>query len=147
MDIDKKKHILLDNIFNWCLSLCAFAFGIWQNSIDIIIFNTVLSIGFFVRSFRWLMYCYDKIFKRKVTIKTKGYRFFKREPIYMMHVSPKLFYSEIFFDDPKLNGKFILLEDNFALKHGDLLEVTYYKNSKVIETISTIAGAKVDSED
>ena len=59
-----------------------------------------------------------------------------------MHVSPKLFYSEIFFDDPKLKGKFILLEDNFALKHGELLEVTYYKNSKVVEKISTIQKRK-----
>ena len=142
MDIDKKKHILLDNIFNWCFSLCVFAFGIWINNIDIVIFNSMLSIGFFVRSFRWLLYCYDKIFKRKVTIATKGYRSFKRAPIYMMLDSTKLYYSEIFFDDSKLNGRFILLEDNFELKHGELIEMTYYKNSKVIETIATIRVAK-----
>ena len=82
MNIDKKKHILFDNIFNWCLSLCIYAVGIWQNNIDIIIFNTVLSIGFFVRSFRWLMYCYDKIFKKRQLLKPRDIVFLK-ESLYI----------------------------------------------------------------
>ena len=133
-----RKHIILDIIFSWSFCSFALAFGIWQNSIDLIIFDTIIFVWIFLRTFRWLMFIYDKVFGKIITVETKGYRFASKERVYAFDLSKKLHYSVISFDDCKLKGKYILLDDNTIFKHGELLEVTYYKNSKVIKTISKI---------
>lgn len=132
------KHIILDNVSMWCFSLLALAFGIWQGWIELLIFTALLSVYFFARSFRWLMFLFDKVLGRTITVKTKGYRFALKERVYMLDLTKKLCYSEILFDDSNLKGKFVLLDDNATFKHGDLLEITYYKNSKVIKSITRI---------
>ena len=134
-----RKHIILDIIFSWGFCSFALAFGIWHNSIDLIIFDTILFVYIFIRTFRWLMFIYDKVFCKIITVETKGYRFALKERVYFFDLTKKLHYSVIMFDDIKLKGKYILLDDNTIFKHGELLEVTYYKNSKVIKTISKIS--------
>ena len=49
----------------------------------------------------------------------------------------KLRYSELRFYDPKLKGRFTHFGDDI-FRSGDLLEMTYYKNSKVIKSIKKI---------
>lgn len=136
MKKDKMYHIILDNISMWCFSLLAFAFGIWQDDIDLLIFNGILSIGFFLRSFRWLLFIYDNTMGKTITIKTKGYRFSAKERVYFFDFAKKICYSVIMFDDPHLKGKYVLLDDYGTFNNGELLEITYYKNSKVIKSIS-----------
>ena len=134
-----RKHIILDIIFSWSFCSFALAFGIWHNSIDLIIFDTIIFVCTFIRTFRWLIFIYDKVFGKIITVETKGYRFASKERVYAFDLKKKLHYSVISFDDSKLKGKYILLDDNTIFKHGELLEVTYYKNSKVIKTISKIS--------
>ena len=138
MKKDIMHHIILDNISMWSFSFLAFAFGIWQDDIDLLIFNGVLSIGFFLRSLRWLLFIYDKSLGKTISIKTKGYRFSAKERAYFFDFAKKICYSVITFDDPKLKGKYVLLDSDRTFKNGELLEITYYKNSKVIKSISKV---------
>ena len=137
MEKEKLKHIALELVFTWLFLALVFAFAIQQKSIDICIFATVFAVGHFIqRTFRWILFTYDKIFDKTVTLKTKGYSRCMREPIYYYFTEKyKRFYSIVQFDDPSLKGRFVYLEDDFSLKHGELLEVTYYKNSKVIKSV------------
>ena len=134
-----RKHIILDIIFSWSFFLVVVAFGIWQGLIEFIILGTILFAYVFMRAFRWFAFVYDKVFDKILSVKTKGYRFSSKERVYFFDLTKKLHYSVIMFDDSKLKGKYILLDDNTIFKHGELLEVTYYKNSKVIKTISKIS--------
>ena len=134
-----RKHIILDIIFSWSFFLVALAVGIWDASIELIIFDTILFVYVFIRTFRWLMFIYDKVFSKIITVETKGYRFSSKERVYTLDLTKKLHYSVIMFDDSKLKGKYILLDDNTIFKHGELLEVTYYKNSKVIKSITKVS--------
>lgn len=134
-----KKHIILDSVFSWSFCLVALAFGIWQGLIEFIILGTILFAYVFMRTFRWFAFVYDKVFDKILSVKTKGYRFSSMERVYAFDLTKKLHYSVISFDDSKLKGKYILLDDNTIFKHGELLEVTYYKNSKVIKTIIKIS--------
>ena len=134
-----KKHIILDSVFSWSFCLVALVFGIWQGLIEFIILGTILFAYVFMRTFRWFAFVYDKVFDKILSVKTKGYRFSFKERVYFFDLTKKLHYSVIMFDDSKLKGKYILLDDNTIFKHGELLEVTYYKNSKVIKTISKIS--------
>jgi hypothetical protein len=139
MEKEKLKHIILDLVVVLTVSLFGFAFAIWQNLIGVYIFGGIYAAIFFIRALRWILFLYDRIFDKTVTQKTKGYSSFTRVPIYF-HIkrSHIHYYSEISFDDPTLKGKYVYLEDDFSLKHGQLLEVTYYKNSKVIKSIKRL---------
>ena len=134
-----RKHIILDIIFTWSFCSIALAVGIWDESIELIIFDTILFVYVFIRTFRWLMFIYDKVFSKIITVETKGYRFSSKERVYTLDLMKKLHYSVIVFDDSKLKGKFILLDNNTVFKHGELLEITYYKNSKVIKSITKVS--------
>ena len=134
-----RKHIILDIIFTWSFCSIALVVGIWDASIELIIFDTILFVYVFIRTFRWLMFIYDKVFSKIITVETKGYRFSSKERVYTLDFTKKLHYSVIMFDDSKLKGKFILLDNNTVFKHGELLEITYYKNSKVIKSITKVS--------
>lgn len=138
MEKEKLKHIVIDLALVWLFLILSFAFAIWQKIISICIFGAIIVVWYFIKTLRWILFAYDKLFDKTVVVETKGYRFFKREPIYFFSDRSKWHYSEIVFDDPMLKGKYILLEDVFFMKHGELLEVTYYKSSKVIKSIKRL---------
>ena len=56
----------------------------------------------------------------------------------MLDISKKFYYSVLIFDDATLKGKYVLMDNNCIFRNGEQIEVTYYKNSKVIETISKV---------
>ena len=120
----------------WSFSFFAFVYAIWQNDFSFAILAVVVSIVFFSRSFRWLMFIYDKILCKTITIKTKGYRFSANERVYFFDFAKRICYSVIMFDDPQLKSKYVLLDSDRIFINGELLEITYYKNSKVIKSIS-----------
>lgn len=129
-----KKHIILDIISMWCFLIISIIVGLWVHSVEILVVTPLFLIWFSIRTFRWIVFLYDKIFKKTVTVHTKGYRFLTKERIYALDFSKKIHYSVVVFDD-SLKGKYILLDDNRLFKQGELLEITYYKNSKVIKSI------------
>ena len=132
------KHILLDILSTWAFTFFSIFIGFRLNSVEILFFSTFLLIYDFIRTLRWLAFLYDKIFKAKVTVKTKGFRYLTRERVYMLDISKKIYYSVLVFDDTRLKGKFVLVDNNCIFRNGEQIEVTYYKNSKVIETISVV---------
>ena len=134
----KKMHIILDIVSMWTLSLLGVLLGVWSNNLAFWFWDALLSIYFLGRTSRWILYLYDKAFNKLYTVKTKSYRYSSRMPYYFLaSKNAKLRYSELRFDDPKLKGRFIHFGDD-VFRSGDLLEMTYYKNSKVIKSIEKI---------
>ena len=134
----KQMHIILDIVSMWTLSLLGVLLGVWSNNLAFWFWDALLSIYFLGRTSRWILYLYDKTFNKLCTVRTKSYRFLSRIPYYFFATKyAKLRYSELRFYDPKLKGRFIHFEDD-VFRSGDLLEMTYYKNSKVIKSIKKI---------
>ena len=132
------KHIIFDILSIWTVSAIAFFAGFWYEQPMFWFWDLLLSIYFLGRTSRWILYLYDKAFNKLCTVKTKSYRYLSKMPYYFFATKyAKLRYSELRFYDPKLKGRFIHFE-NDVFRSGDLLEMTYYKNSKVIKSIEKI---------
>ena len=132
----KQIHIILDIVSMWTPS--ALGFFMWYDNPVFWFWGTLLSIYFLGRTSRWILYLYDKAFNKLHTVRTKSYRDLSRMPYYFFAPKDaKLRYSELRFYDPKLKGRFVHFE-NDIFRSGDLLEMTYYKNSKVIKSIKKI---------
>ena len=134
----KYVHVILDIIMIWTFSVVIFFAGFWYDQPLYWVVDLPLSIYFLGRTSRWILYLYDRTFNKLCTVRTKSYRFFNRMPYYFFASKyAKLRYSELRFYDPKLKGRFVHFE-NDIFRSGDLLEMTYYKNSKVIKSIKKI---------
>lgn len=134
----KHIHIILDVVSMWALSALGFLGGVWFNNLAFWFWDALLSIYFLGRTSRWILYLYDKVFNKLCTVRTKSYDSSYSHPIcFLAKSKSKLRYSEVRFNDPKLKGRFFSFEID-VFKGGDLLEMTYYKNSKVIKSIKKI---------
>ena len=132
----KHIHIILDIVSMWTTSVLGFL--MWYDNPVFWFWDALLSIYFLGRTSRWILYLYDRTFNKLCTVRTKSYRYLLRTPYYFFATKyAKLLYSELRFYDPKLKGRFIHFEDD-VFRSGDLLEMTYYKNSKVIKSIKKI---------
>ena len=103
---------------------------------------TILFVSFFKRTFRWIRILLDILFKKPNVIYTRGYRFSTRE--HVNNISKKAFYSKIFFDDKKLKKDYYCF-DEAIYRHGELLKISYYPNSRYIEAISRVDNYENDS--
>ncbi len=134
----KHIHIILDIFSIWTLSALGFLGGFLFNNFAFWFWDALLSIYFLGRTYRWILFLYDKAFNKLCTVRTNNYGYSCSYPIYFLALpQSKLRYSEVIFNDPKLKGRFFNFEVNI-FKSGDLLEMTYYKHSKVIKSIKKI---------
>ena len=126
-------HIVLDLVIGWGLIAVGIYFGVTA-SILYIVYEIPLIIWYGIRAFMWLRILFDVFISKTETILTKGYRYSYRERVYPLIPKSRPRYSVILFDDVRLKGKYIYLDE--ALFSGGVeLEVIYYPRSKYIKEI------------
>ena len=83
------------------------------NPIKFVFFTIPLLLVFqvyFPRTLMWIRIGFDMLFRKPQTIRTKGYRFAKRE--YVSDLSRKELYSRVFFDDDRLKKEYYFFESD-----------------------------------
>ena len=116
---ENRYQILLDIFFMWLPWVCVLLISVLYPVVFVVsgVPLTILFVPFFKRTFRWIRILLDILFKKPNVIYTRGYRL------------KKDYYC---FDEA-------------IYKHGELLKISYYPNSRYIEAISRVDNYENDS--